>query len=119
MTDGIFKANDRCAYAWAASIMSTESETDFEWSVKLIGDNLALKRFEVGIASRLKRGEYIHNYDQDAILYYYDNDETGIAIGPDDISEDLYDIYKVKTGDVIRFRFQPQRKKLVIHLVRI
>ena len=97
--------------------MSTESETDFEWSVKLIGDNSkALKWFEVGIASQLKLDEYIHNYDEEAILYFYDNDVTGIAIGPDDIHGDLPEL---KTGDVIRFRFQPQRKKLVIHLVRI
>ena len=113
MSDGVFKANARCAYAWAAYVMSTESETDFEWSVKIIGD----KWFEIGIASELKRGEYIHKHDQNAILYFFDNTSiAGIAIGSDDVHENLPEH---RTGDVIRFRFQPQRKKLAIYLVRI
>ena len=66
MTDGIFKCNDYYAFARAKEIISTQSETDFEWSVKLIGDYL----FYVGIASQLKRENlYICNYDKNSILY--------------------------------------------------
>ena len=66
MTDGIFKCNYDFAYARATEIMSTQSETDFEWSVKLIGDGW----FSVGIASQLKpENSWIWNYDQNAILY--------------------------------------------------
>ena len=65
--DGIFERNTGYAYARAAEVMSTQSETDFEWSVKLIGNSY----FYVGIASQLKRVDsYIWTYDQNAITFF-------------------------------------------------
>ena len=113
MTDGIFKRNDGRSSARASEIMSTKSETDFEWSVKLIGD----RWFHVGIASQLKReNSFINNYDQNAILYRSYDGYSVISIGSNVIHENLPE---QETGDVIMFRFEPQRKKLVIDLVRI
>ena len=113
MTDGIFIRDGLSAYARAAEVMSTQSETDFEWSVKLIGDSF----FNVGIGSQLKREDSaIFNYDQNAILYRSYSDSTVISIGSNKIHRNLP---KQETGDVIKFRFEPQRKKLVIDLVRI
>ena len=113
MTDGIFKRNAGWTYARATETMSTQSETDFEWSVKLIGD----RYFYVGIASQLKReNSLIENYDQNAILYYCHFSSPVIQIGENIIHENLPE---QKTGDVIQFRFEPQRKKLGIDLVRI
>jgi len=89
--------------------MSTQSATDFEWSVKLIGDGF----FNVGIASQLKpESKNVTDYDKNAILY---SSEGGIKIGSKTIHLDRIG---QKTGDVIRFRFQTQRKKLLIDLVR-
>ena len=117
MTDGIFKKNRKC-HARAAEVMSTKSETDFEWSVKLLGDG----GFEVGIASQLDQDQYVHYSDPNAILYSTDNRDGSdsdlipyIAIGKRMIHTSLPE---QKTGDVIRFRFEPQRKKFVIDLVR-
>ena len=113
MTDGIFKRNDPHAHARATEIMSTKSETDFEWSVKLIGDEW----FYVGIASQLLRNDsWIWTYDQNAIHYFSNCNSPVIRIGSNNIYKNLP---KQKTGDVIHLRFEPQRKKLVIHLVRI
>ena len=93
--------------------MSTHSETDFEWSVKLIGD----RDFVVGIASQLKReSSWILEYDQNAILYCSNGDSSVIFIGSNVIHRNLP---QQKYGDVIKFRFEPQRKKIVIDLVRI
>ena len=93
--------------------MSTQSETDFEWSVKLIGDHW----FYVGIASQLKWiNSCIWAYDQNTILYCSNNGSPVFQIGSNRIHENLPE---QKTGDVIKFRFEPQRKKLVIDLVRI
>ena len=126
MTDGIFKENDCFAYARATEIMSTKSETDFEWSVKLIGHS-----FFVGIASQLKREDsYVCNYDENAILYCSDNHSSVISIleintkykktfNQKRTKRIHKNLPKQKTGDVIKFRFEPQRKKLVIDLVRI
>ena len=114
MTDGIFKKNRKC-HARAAEVMSTQSEIDFEWSVKLLSD----KGFEVGIASQLDQDQYVYDYDWNAILYSSDDGDgdrkPSIAIGVHEIHEYLPE---QKTGDVIRFRFEPQRKKFVIDLVR-
>ena len=114
MVDGIFKKAGRFAYARAGEVMSTQSETDFQWSVKLYGD----EDFDVGIASQLKQEQsFISDYDQHAILYSsYDRYSPVITIGSNQIHKNLPE---QKTGDVIRFSFQPQRKKLVIDLVRI
>ena len=113
MKDGIFKRkgekfSTENAYARAAEVMSTQSETEFEWSVKLIGS----PHFDFGIASKFgKSGIYD---DNNAIFYWYL--ESTIGRGDNDIH---HNIPKPKDGDVIRFRFQPQRKMFVIDLVRI
>ena len=91
--------------------MSTQSAIGFEWSVKLIGS----KQFYVGIASQLTPGRLICEINKNAILFYSNNVSPVIQIGTDVIHADLTE---QKTGDVIHFKFQPQRKKLVIELVR-
>ena len=114
MINGIFKTSRACGYARVTTVMSTESSTDFEWSVKLVGG----WNFYVGIASQLKqRNEYIETYDRNAILYRsYKDHKPDIQVGSHVIHPD---VTKHKTGDVIRFRFQPHAKKLLIDLVRI
>ena len=113
MADSIFKKDGYGAYARAAETMSTQSETDFEWSVKLIG-NLY---FNVGIASNLKKSDSdIWEYDKNAIVYVSKYNSSIIQVGSKQIHQNLPE---QKTGDVIQFRFEPQRKKLVIDLVRI
>ena len=113
MTDGIFETNAPYSHARAREGMSTQSETDFEWSVKIIGDDF----FEVGIASQLSQDdEMICSYDENAILYSCYGGPPLIATGRD---ETHIELPEHRTGDVIRFRFEPQRKKLVIDLVRI
>jgi len=106
VTNNVFKRSNWYAYARASDVMSTQSSTNFEWSVKFIG-----KWFHVGIASQLKPSkDYIFNYDQDSILY------TGrrIRMGSNTMHENV-----TTTGDIIHFKFEPSRKKLVIDLVRI
>ena len=108
VTNNIFKPSDTCAYARASDVMSTQSSTNFEWSVKLIGTWL-----NVGIASQLKPTNYhIYAYDQDSILY--SNWDETIQMGSNTIHENV-----TRTGDIIHFKFEPSRKKLVIDLVRI
>ena len=112
MTDGIFKRLDIYAYARASNIMSTQSATDFEWSVKCFGVH-----FRVGIASQLKtENSLIYDYDPNSILYYTNEGSPVIRVGSTVIHSN---VPKRNTGDVIRFRFQPQTKKLFIDLVRI
>ena len=112
MKDGIFTSGN--PRARAAEVMSTQSENDFEWSVKLVGD----EGFDVGIASVLPNQEngFITHYDQNAILYSSCSGTSVISIDSCDIHGDLPEH---GNGDVIRFRFQPRRKKFVINLVRI
>ena len=110
MTDGVFQRNDSFACARAIEIMSTRAENDFEWSVKLIGDS----NFYVGIASQLKQQELLLiTYDENAIMYR--SPVKGIQIGLKIIHSNLP---TQKSGDIIRFKFQPQRKKFVMSLVR-
>ena len=113
MTNGIFKSLLNYGHARATNVMSTQSPTDFEWSVKLVGG----WNFSVGIASQLKRdSQFIQRYDQNAILYRsYEGPLPDIKIGSRVIHSN---VTKHKTGDVIRFRFQPHAKKLIIDLVR-
>ena len=92
--------------------MSTQSAIGFEWSVKLIGD----AQFYVGIASKLTPGKLIREIDENAIFYSNNTSPAVIQIGNDVIHSNLTE---QKTGDVIRFKFQPHIKKLVIELVRI
>ena len=118
MTENKFKKAGGGAYARATNVMSTQSGTDFEWSVKLIGTDY----FYVGIASQLRREvNDIFDYDRNTILYNSTfNDGSGyspvIQIGSNLIHSHLT---SHKTGDIIRFRFKPKAKKLVIDLVRI
>ena len=114
MTNGRFKSSGNPGYARATNVMSTQSSTDIEWSVKLV----AGWNFCIGIASQLKReNKFIQTYDQNAILYRcFEPHLPDIKIG----SNVIYpDVKKHKTGDVIRFRFQPHAKKLLIDLVKI
>ena len=74
----MFKCSDACGFARAADVMSTQSRTDFEWSLKLIGGRC----FCAGIASELRREDsYIDDYDQNAILYCFSQIESGIRCG--------------------------------------
>ena len=107
MTNGIFKRTDIYGYARAAVVMSTQSETVFEWSVK-VGYHTA---FRVGIASQLRReAREICGDDENAILYgtHKGPSNPGITVGPNQIHS--YPA-KTKDGDVVHFRFQPQTKK--------
>ena len=111
MTNGIFKSLGDYSYARAKNVLSTQSETDFEWSVKLFS-----MHFDVGIASQLKPGSSIDDADQNAILYNSNSGALIIKSGGNTVHSNLG---KQKNGDVIRFRFKPQTKKLLINLVRI
>ena len=113
----MFKSSDDYGFARAKNVMSTRSPTDFEWSVKLIGGS----SFCVGIASELKREDsFIDEYDSNAILYYcWGSDwesEIAFGIGHATVHSNLKEY---ESGDVIRFRFQPQTKKLLIDLVSL
>ena len=80
--------------------MSTQSTTDFEWSVTICDVEWGI----VGIASQLiPQQKSIRDYDQNAIVLGAYRSQ-GV------------DLPTYNPGDVIRFRFQPQRKKLVIDL---
>ena len=114
MTNGIFKATpaNGFGYARAAVVMSTQSETVFEWSVKFV---VGVNCVRLGIASQIQRkNSDIFSYDKNAILYssYY----QGISVGSNKIHSQPA---RFMDGDVVHFRFQPQTKKFVIRLVRI
>ena len=112
MTNGIFKSlNLGLSHARAQNVMSTQSTIGFEWSVKLIGSD----DFSVGIASKIEKKERtICSYDSNSVIYStFDSD---IRVGSKPLHSNLTEH---KDGDVIRFRFQPQTKKLLIDLVRL
>ena len=114
MTDGIFKRLGRGGFTRAMNIMSTQSTCGFEWSVKIISGDIPC--FAVGIASHLElKNEAIINYDETAILYCCNGDSSWIISRGNTVHSNLP---LFKTGDVIRFRFQPPIKKLIIELVR-
>ena len=107
MTGGIFKREGAYCYARATEIMSTQSATGFEWSIKLMKGYIF-----TGIASQFKQEKkFIRDYDPAAISIFL----TQIRLGSRVIHDNLPGH---KTGDIIRFQFQPERKKLVIHSVR-
>jgi len=85
--------------------MSTKSETDFEWSVKLFGG----PNFSVGIASQFTDNDLICFYDQNAIMYSSYN--ADIRVGENPIHSNLM---QHQSEDVIKFRFQPRTKKVLI-----
>ena len=63
MTNGIFKRSGDYAATRETNIMSTQSTSDFEWSVKLIYSGSTW--FFVGIASIFKlENAFIENYDE-------------------------------------------------------
>ena len=113
MTNGIFKPWGLFPCARAQDVMSTQSAIGFEWSVKLI--DIGTASFFVGIASMIKTElSLILEYDPNSVLYctgYRD-----IRVGSKKLHSNLTEH---KDGDVIRFRFQPQTKKLLIDLVRL
>ena len=74
-----------------------------------------ISRFAVGIASKLHPGTGIDGHDQEAIVYYAYDFVSDIRRGSTAIYSDLK---KVNSGDVIRFKFQPDAKKLFIYWVR-
>ena len=114
MTNGIFKRLDPLAYARASTVMSTQSVTTFEWSVKLIG----YPSFGIGIASELDPEFFICVNDQEAIMVDAYN---GADVGDVDIKRGHGEIYsdlkKPQTEDVIHFKFQSGTKTLVIEWV--
>lgn len=115
-TNGIFKRLDQYGFARATDVMSTQSPFCFEWSVKCTGSYLC-----VGIASELKRkNKFIVNYDQSAILlsvkFFTNDNKPVITRGNNKIYSNLTEY---KDGDIIRFRFDPHAKKLLIDSVRI
>ena len=111
MTDGIFKRESNYCYARATEIMSTQSSTGFEWSIKVMKDDIF-----AGIASQFKpEDNHIFSYDPTAITYYAWPNGADLRLGSRVIHKNLPGS---KTGDIIRFQFKPERKKLVIHLVR-
>ena len=115
MTNGIFERLGAYSYARATTVMSTQSETVFEWSVKLIGTC----HVAVGIASKLAPFRTIFRYDQEAIFYYSPDIASEMAT---DIRRGLTSIHsnlrKPKSGDMVRFKFHPGAKKLIIYWVR-
>ena len=112
MTSGIFKRSGELGATRATNIMSTQSTSDFEWSVKLICTGPT--SFDVGIASIFKmENAAIKDYDETAILY---RSAAQIISRKNTVHSNLP---QYTTGDVIRFRFQPQIKNLIIELVRI
>ena len=115
MTNGIFESWGRFSHARAPDVMSTQSAVGFEWTVKLIGGSYSSASFYVGIASVLKPEESnIYDYDQNSVLYSTDYNDIRVGSTP------MYsNLTRHKDGDVIRFRFQPQTKKLLIDLVRV
>ena len=111
VANGIFKKNEQYGYARAAVVMSTQSETVFEWSVKLIGPG----SFRVGIASQLQQEPRdIFEYDENSILY--SSHCNGITSRSNKIH---IPTGKHKRGDAVHFRFEPQTKKFIVRLVRI
>ena len=109
MTNGVFKSLDWFSHARAQDVMSTQSATGSEWSVKLIGGG----PFYVGIASIIRTEESkIFSYDPNSVLYC--TSYRDIRVGSKKLHSNLT---LHKDGDVIRFRFQPQTKKLLIDFV--
>ena len=110
----MFKSNGsyQLAHARAPDVMSTQSEVGFEWTLKLMGGDET--SFYVGIASMLKpEHSRICSYDENSILYCSYNKD--IRLGSNTMHSNLPNH---KYGDVIRFRLQPKRKRLLIDLVR-
>ena len=89
--------------------MNTKSETEFQWSVKLTGDQF----FHVGLATKFKcRNERIYNHDSEAIFY---SSVGNVLVG----QKHHRNLPEQHSGDIISFRFHPQTKKLFIRLTRV
>ena len=94
------------------SVKSGDHHGDhYEWSVELIGS----RHFFVGIATRLvAECRSIDTYDPYAVLFYSNGDNPIISIGDRTIHSGLS---PQKTGDIIRFTFNPVAKKLEIDIM--
>ena len=111
VANGIFTRLDWDAHARAKNVMSTGSTTTFEWSVTLSGPC-----FNVGIASQLTPEEtHVSSYDSENVIYYHADTPKSSIRSP---SKFYPNLRKYKAGDIIHFRFDPQRKKLVINAIR-
>ena len=107
--------------------MLTRFTVSFEWSINCIGSH-----FRVGIASQLRQDDGdIQTYDQNAILFWvYPCDECKrgrcsrvycspkITMGTKTIYSKLTQHNTEDVNYIIRFRFQPDVKKLSIDSVR-
>ena len=105
VADDVFKRTKAFAFGRAGRRMNTKSRKDFEWSVKLIGD----QHFHVGIATQFQnKSGHITGYDSEAILYSSDGN---IRVG----NKTRYRMdVEQKSEDIINFIFQSRIKKLVI-----
>ena len=108
VADDVFKRTKAFAFGRATRIMNTKSRKDFEWSVKLIGD----QHFHVGIATQLpNKGGHITGYDSEAILYSSDGN---IRVG--NKTKYRMDVEQ-KSEDIINFIFRSRIRKLSITTV--
>ena len=105
VADDVFARFKAFAFGRAAQIMNTKSRKDFEWSVKLIGD----QHFHVGLATQFQnKGGHVTGYDNEAILYSSDGN---IRVG--NKTKHRMDVEQ-KEDDIIHFIFQSRIKKLRI-----
>ena len=108
VANDVFKRFKAFAFGRAAQIMNTKSRKDFEWSVKLIGD----QHFHVGIATQLpNKCGHITGYDSEAILYSSDGN---IRVG--NKTKYRMDVEQ-KSEDIINFIFRSRIRKLSITTV--
>ena len=104
----VFKRTKAFAFGRAGRRMSTKSRKDFEWSVKLIGD----QHFHVGIATQFQnKGGHITGYDSEAILYSSDGN---IRVG--NKTKYRMDVEQ-KSEDIVNFIFRSRIRKLSITTV--
>ena len=100
------------SFVRASNLMCTQSESVYEWSIKHFGPN---ERLLLGIASKIEPGEKCY-MDESAILY--DTANRRFRSKSKFSNEKQIQRIIFKTGDVIRFKFIPQRKKLIIDMVK-
>ena len=110
VSNALFRRTSAFAWARSTEIMSTLSEVDFKWSIKLIG----YSQFYVGIASTAEqKTASIYEYDENAIVF--SSQVSKILVGTSVIHTGLR---SQNNGDVIHFTFLSQARKLLIDWVR-